>query len=367
MSVIRARQVVLPDRVVESAEVVVDDGRIAEVRGTTGPLDHQTVVPGLVDLQVNGHDDVDVATAAGDEWDRLAVLLLAQGVTAWCPTLVTGPLASYAGPLDRIAAARSRSTPTTGLRTGPEILGAHLEGPFLGGRPGAHPIELIRAVDRAWLDGLPDHVALVTAAPECPGSEDLWAWATQRGVVASVGHSATGADGAGAAFDAGAAMVTHLFNAMSGLDHRSPGVAAAALLDDRVTAGLIADGVHVHPDLIRLAFRAKEPGGIALVTDAVAWRGRRQGRAELRHDGTAPRLPDGTLAGSSLTLDRAVANVVAWGVSLVAAVRAASTTPADVLGRPDIGRIAPGARGDLAALDESGRCVATYLAGTRVA
>lgn len=360
MPVVRAAQVVLPDRVVDDAEVVHRSGRIVGVRNATGPIEHPTVVPGLVDLQVNGHDDIDVATAADDDWDRLGALLVAQGITAWCPTLVTAPLASYAAALDRMAAARHRAGHA------PELLGAHLEGPFLGGRPGAHPLELIRAVDPAWLEGLPNHVALVTAAPECPGAEELWAWASRRGVVASVGHTDTDAAGAKAAFDAGATMVTHLFNAMSGLDHRSPGVAAAALLDDRVTVGLIADGVHVHPDLVRLAFRAKGPGGVALVTDAVAWRAGRLGRADLGHEGTAPRLADGTLAGSSLTMDRAVANVLGWGVPLVRAVRAASTTPADVLGRRDIGRIAPGAQADLAALDEHGRCEATWLAGTRV-
>ena len=135
-----------------------------------------------------------------------------------------------------------------------------------------------------------------------------------------------------------------------------------------VTAGLIADGVHVHPDLVRLAFRTKGPGRIALVTDAVGWRAGTVGPLAITHDGTAPRLADGTLAGSSLTLDRAVANVVAWGATdLVGAVRAAATTPADLLGRPDLGRIAPGARADLAALDGAGRCVATWLGGRQVA
>lgn len=359
---VAARQVVLPGRVLTDAAVAIDDaGRIVSVGPATGPFEHHTLVPGLIDLQVNGHDDVDVASARGAAWERLDELLLAQGVTAWCPTLVTAPLDAFARPLARMAEAAARPG------RHPEILGAHLEGPFLGGRPGAHPTALIRSVDRPWLDALPPHVAVVTAAPECPGAEELWRWAGERGVLASVGHSGADASTASAAFDAGARMVTHLFNGMSGLDHRQPGVAAAALLDDRITAGLIADGVHVHPDLVRLAFRAKGPERLALVTDAVAWRAGSIGRIELAHDGTAPRLADGTLAGSSLTLDRAVANVVAWGATdLAGAVRAASTTPADLLGRPDLGRIEPGARADLAALDVDGVCTATWLAGTRV-
>lgn len=360
---IRARHVVLPDRVVTDAGVEVDDrGQVVGVASGSGPHHHHTLVPGLVDLQVNGHDDVDVAAARGADWDRLDALLLAQGVTAWCPTLVTAPLEAYAAPLARVAEAAARQG------RHPEILGVHLEGPFLGGRHGAHRSHLVRPVDRAWLDALPPHVALLTVGAECEGAALAWAWARERDVVASVGHSGADADGARAAFAAGAAMVTHLFNGMSGLDHRHPGVAAAALLEPGVTAGLIADGVHVHPDLVRLAFRAKAPGGIALVTDAVGWRAGTVGPLAITHDGTAPRLADGTLAGSSLTLDRAVANVVAWGATdLVGAVRAAATTPADLLGRPDLGRIAPGARADLAALDGAGRCVATWLGGRQVA
>jgi N-acetylglucosamine-6-phosphate deacetylase len=361
---VTARRVVLPDAILSDAAVEVDGaGRIVAIGPATGTIEHDTLVPGLVDLQVNGHGDVDVAHADGAAWDRLDQLLLAQGVTAWCPTLVTAPLAAYAAPLARLAAAIDRPEP----EARPEVLGAHLEGPFLGGRPGAHPEQLIVPVDRGWLDALPDLVRLVTVAPEAPGAADAWAWARERGVLASVGHTAAPAADATEAFDAGAAMVTHLFNGMSGFDHRSPGVAVAALLDDRITAGLIADGVHVHPDLVRLAFRTKGPGRIALVTDAVAWQAGTVGRVDLAFDGTAPRLADGTLAGSALTLDRAVANVVAWGgTDLVGAVRSASTTPADLVGRPDLGRIAVGARADLAALALDGTCAATYRSGLRV-
>ena len=364
---ITARQVVLVDRVTTDAAVEIDDrGRIVEVRPAAGDVEHHTLVPGLIDLQVNGHEDIDVADADGDGWDRLDALLLAQGVTAWCPTLVTAPSEAYERRLGRMAEAAAR----TGRH--PEILGAHLEGPFLGGRPGAHRRDLIRPVDRAWLDGLDDGIALVTGAAECPGAAELWSWAVDRGVLAALGHSGASAEEAVAAFDAGVAMVTHLFNGMSGLDHRAPGVAAAALLDDRVSAGLIADGVHVHPDLVRLAFRVKGPARIALVTDAVAWGAGTAGEVRVGIDRSGPtpvvRMEDGTLAGSALTLDRAVANLVAWGATdLVGAVRSASTTPADLVGRGDLGRIAAGARADLAALDGNGRATATWLAGQRVA
>lgn len=352
----------LPDRLLEPGVVEIDDvGRIATVGPATGRVEDRTVVPGLIDLQANGHDDIDVGHAQGGDWDRLDELLVAQGVTAWCPTLVTAPLDRYAAPLARMAAAATREG------TRPEILGAHLEGPFLGGKPGAHPTGWIVPVDRAWLDALPTGIAVLTLAPECPGASEAVRWGVERGVVVAVGHSAAGSDEVHATIDAGATLVTHLFNGMSGIDHRRPGVAAAALADDRVTTSVIADLVHVHPEVVGLAFRCKPRGRIVLVTDAVAWRGEQVSGLGLHHDGTAPRLADGTLAGSALTLDRAVANVVRHsGVDVVDAVFAATTAPADLVGRSDIGRIEVGARADLVALDADLACTATWIAGEQV-
>jgi N-acetylglucosamine-6-phosphate deacetylase len=184
----------------------------------------------------------------------------------------------------------------------------------------------------------------------------------------SLGHSAASLAEVLACIDAGARMITHLFNGMPALHHREPGMVGAALTDDRVVAGLIADLVHVHPTAIDIAFRAK-PGRIALVTDAVAWRSARIGRIEIVHDGTAPRLPDGTLAGSSLTMDAAVRNVVGEAhVPLEAALLAASTTPAAMLGLDDRGTVAPGKRADLVALDRSDlRMRGVWFGGRQVA
>jgi N-acetylglucosamine-6-phosphate deacetylase len=188
-----------------------------------------------------------------------------------------------------------------------------------------------------------------------------------RGIVVSLGHSAATLEQVRACVDAGARMVTHLFNGMPALHHREPGVVGAALTDDRVVAGLIADLVHVDAVALEIAFRAK-PGRIALVTDAVAWRGARIGRIEILHDGRAPRLPDGTLAGSSLTMDVAIRNVVEHTqVSLDAALMAASTTPANLLGLHDRGRIAVGCRADLVSLGEHGVVQHVWRAGTEVA
>jgi N-acetylglucosamine-6-phosphate deacetylase len=342
--------------------VETDGDRIAHVGPTTGTVADRVLAPGLVDLQVNGIDDVDVATAEGADWERLDGLLAAQGVTTWCPTLVTAPLDRYAAPLSRIAEAAARPGPR------PAIAGAHLEGPFLGGKPGAHPVDLIIPVDRAWLDALPPIVRIVTVAPEPPGALDAIAGLAARGVLVSLGHSAATIDQARAGVDAGARLVTHGYNGMSGLDHRAPGMVGALLTDDRVAVSLIADLVHVHPAALEVAFRCKPADRVVLVTDAVAWRRGRVGGIDLVHDGTAPRLPDGTLAGSTLTLDRAVGNVVArCGVPLLRALAAASTNPAALLGLDDRGAIEPGRRADLVVLDpDTLEARATWVSGAQV-
>lgn len=341
---VRAATVMTPTGPVSPAEVVIESGRIAAVRPVTGPVDDTVVVPGFVDLQVNGVSDVDCSTADGDDWRRAGEALAATGVTAWLPTLVSAPLDRYAGALDRIASA-ARGTGATA----PIILGAHLEGPFLGGRPGAHRPAHVVPIDLRWLDALPPTVRLVTLAPEQPLSIEATRALAARGVLVSLGHSAADLDRCIAAVDAGARMVTHLFNGMTPLHHREPGLVGAALCDDRLGVGLIADGVHVHRALYPPIFRAK-PGGVVLVTDAVAWRSGRLDDRGVVVTGGAPRLPDGTIAGSVLTMDAAVRNVVDAGVPLADAVAAASATPAALVGEHDRGRIEDGGRADLAVL-----------------
>lgn len=358
-TVVRAAGALLPSGLVGPVEVEVVDGHIGAVRAGPDPGDASLLVPGFVDLQVNGVDDVDVATADGADWDRLDGMLAATGVTAWLPTLVSQPLDRYAAPLARIARARSRR----GAR--PAILGVHLEGPFLGERPGAHDRRAIVPVDRAWLRSLPDVVALVTLAPEQPAALDAIRDLAARGIVVSLGHSAADLERVGDAIDAGARMVTHLFNAMAPLHQREPGIAGAALADDRVTAGLIVDLVHVHPALVRTTFRTKGAERIALVTDAVAWRTGHLAALGIGVVEGAPRLADGTIAGSALTMDAAVRNAVdAAGVPLADALVAASTTPADVLSDASRGRVATGSRADFIVLGRDDLAVRrTLVAG----
>jgi N-acetylglucosamine-6-phosphate deacetylase len=347
---------------VERLAIEVEDGRITRLTPLAHDehADHDTLVPGFVDLQVNGIDGIDVARADGADWDDLDALLAAQGVTTWCPTLVTSPMHRYGPALERIRVAQSRG----GAR--PEIAGAHLEGPFLGGAPGAHPRSLLQPIDLEWLAALPDHVALVTLAPELDRAAEATALLASRGVLVSLGHSTPTRAQFDQAVGAGARMVTHLFNGMSGLHHRTPGLAAFALVEHRVAAGMIADGVHVDPTMMRLAWQAR-PEGIVLVTDAVAWRAGTAGTIGLEVRDGAPRLPDGTLAGSVVTMIEAIRRSVSeCGATLEQALAAASTRPAHLLGLHDRGVIAPGRRADLVALDADLDVIRTWVLGTSI-
>jgi len=356
-TIVRADSVLTPAGVVSPGELVLDGGTIVEVRPSSGTRtsgDRHILAPGFVDLQMNGIGAVDVAGAAGDDWDRLDAALLAQGVTTWCPTLVSAPLAQMEASLVRIAKAAARpSSPR------PAIAGAHLEGPFLA-VPGAHvPAYLQASVDRRWLESLPPGVAVVTLAPELPGAVDAIEHLAAAGVLVSLGHSACDLETAGQAAEAGARLVTHLGNGMGPFTARRPGILGAALSDDRLAVSLIADLVHVHPALLHIAFTAKGAAGTVLVTDAVA-----TGETNPAPGDDPPRLADGTLVGSVLRMDRAVANTVgAAGIALTDAVTAASTTPAALLGLGDRGAITPGRRADLVALDAELRVETVWIDG----
>ncbi|HEX6677816.1 MAG TPA: N-acetylglucosamine-6-phosphate deacetylase [Actinomycetes bacterium] len=372
--VVSAPRVVSGDRVLGPGAVALDGGRIAAVlpeRPAPGEghlwLDHGVLVPGLVDLQVNGFAGVDLANADADGWARVAAALAATGVTSFLPTFVTAPLDQLAASLARARAARGRTA------RGARVLGAHAEGPFLSpARPGAHdPAAMLdpspAAVDRL-LEAGEGVLAVTTLAPERPGGIAAVARLAGAGVVVSVGHSDARAAEVAAAADAGARMVTHLFNAQRGLGHREPGVAGQGLVDRRLTLGLIADLHHVHEAVCRLVMAAA-PGRVALVSDAVAATGMPPGRYRLGSVAVVlaeegpPRRDDGTIAGSVLRLDRAVANVAGLGVGLAEAVAAATRVPADLLGRDDVGRIAPGALADLAWLGEDLGALATWVGG----
>jgi N-acetylglucosamine-6-phosphate deacetylase len=372
---IAAPRVVAGSRLLAPGRVEIEGGRIAAVTegddGADMKLPYGVLVPGLVDLQVNGFFGVDFIDATPQQWADVARRLAGTGVTAFAPTIITAPIQDLVEGLDRAAAAmHAQSVPAA------RILGVHVEGPFLSERrKGAHNPALLRDPDpvavEALLDAAPGALLIVTLAPERPGALGAIRRLTGAGVLVSVGHTDATAAEVSAAADAGARMVTHLFNAQRPLHHREPGTAGHALVDPRLTAGLIVDLHHVTGEVCLLAFAAA-PGRIALVTDAVSAAGMPPGRYVLGGEpvileqGRPPVRTDGTIAGSGLRLDEAVANAVGVGVDLVTAVGAATTVPADLLGRSDLGRIAAGAAADLVWLGDDLLTRATWVNGRQV-
>lgn len=351
-STLSAQLVIAASGPFSPGEVQVEDGLITYVgplRESSQPPEFDVIAPGFCDLQVNGIGSVDVAVTEGDDWAILGEALLAQGVTTWCPTLVTASQEETASACERAAAAMAE-TPAGR----PQIAGVHLEGPFIT-VAGAHRTQyMLGSIDEKWVKSLNPVVRVVTLAPELPGATAAITMLTEAGVLVSLGHSSCSTEQAHAAASAGARLVTHLGNASGPFHQRSPGLIGAALTDDRLAVSLIADLEHVHADLLRLAFKAKGPGGVVMVTDAVATAAGTVGPVTLTagaEPGSAARLSDGTLAGSALTMDRAVSNVVTHaGIGIEEAVGAASTTPARLLGLDDRGAISAGQRGDLVAL-----------------
>jgi N-acetylglucosamine-6-phosphate deacetylase len=285
------------------------------------------------------------------------------------PTLVSGELEAMLTATERYHAARTAAR-------GARMIGLHYEGPFLSpARHGAHHVgHLLPADDpalTALLDAAGSELAYMTLAPEIPGGMEALRRLVARGVRVAIGHSDATDDEVTAAIDAGASLVTHLYNAQRPLHHRDPGVVGAALADTRVTVGLIADLHHVAPTALRVAFAAA-PGRVMLVTDAIAAMGVQPGtwslagrRVEVRA-GRPPILEDGTIAGSSLRLDEAVANAIACGIDAASALTAATRVPADALGLHRLGRIVAGCPADLVWLDEAWRTRATWLDGVRL-
>jgi N-acetylglucosamine-6-phosphate deacetylase len=346
-------QLVLDDRVV-GGSVRVEDGVIAEVvedPAVEGPY----VAPGFVDVHVHGWGGHDAMGPDG-ALDGMARALLRRGVTSFLPTAVTAPLADLRAFADRV-----RSWLPDAPADGAEPLGFNLEGPFLArARKGAHDPTFLRDpadASAADLEPLLDGLRLITIAPELPGALELIASLAGRGVAVSLGHSAATLAQARAGYAAGARSTTHLFNAMTGVEHRAPGLAVAALTDDAAWVELIADGHHVDPALWPIVNRTKPADRLLLVSDAIPLAGTRDGRARI--GGLQVELVDGrvtlagstTLAGSAIALDSAVRNFVASGVTLPAAIAAAAANPLALLGMTDRGRIAVGLRADLVELD----------------
>jgi N-acetylglucosamine-6-phosphate deacetylase len=368
-----------PERIIDRGAVLVDGGRIiaygtvAETPAPAGAafLDAggMRLVPGFIDLQLNGAFGDDFSVAPETIW-RVAEGLPRWGVTSFLPTIITSPLAQVGKAQEVLA-----SGPPPGWR-GSLPLGLHCEGPFLNPqKKGAHnPIHLRLPSVEAVADWTPQqHVRLVTLAPELPGALPVVELLVSRGILVSSGHSMATYAEAQAAFAAGARYGTHLFNAMPPLEHREPGLPGALLTTATQTAGLIADGVHIHPAIVALAWGMKGSQRLNVVTDAMAALGMPPGRyllgdQEVIVTELEARLPSGTLAGSVLSMDAALRNVLEFtGCTLPEALATITSTPADLLGLDaERGRIVPGAFADLVLLTPDLHVAATLVEGNIV-
>jgi N-acetylglucosamine-6-phosphate deacetylase len=368
--------------------VLIEGSRIVSVHHTetdlpsgtrTFDLDGASLGPGLIDLHVHGADGVELLPASSTEGrtaepnqadavNRMARFLARHGVTGFMPATVTASMEDTASAIQRVR--RAYGTITDGA----QVLGIHLEGPFLSPeRLGAQSPEHCVTPSRERVEqlislvrGLP---CIVTVAPEVRGGMDAIRAFARAGAIVAVGHSVADATQAEAAFAAGATQVTHLFNGMPPMHHRRPGIVGTALVTPGVAVELIADGIHLHPTTVNLAVRAKGRQGVLLVSDSMAATGCPDGEYTLGPlkvvvQGGEARLGSGALAGSTLTLERAVANVAHWTGDLGSAWQMASLNPARQLGIADrVGRLAPDCQADLVALDKDGCVILTVVRG----
>jgi N-acetylglucosamine-6-phosphate deacetylase len=337
-------------------DVDVEDGTVTAVGLAANGAGGRIAVPGFVDLQVNGYAGVDFLAASRADYERAGEALLEGGVTAYQPTFITAPEPTLLEAL--------REVPVT-----PQIIGAHVEGPFLSpDRLGTHPAVHRRDPELALFERLLDAgtVTQYTLAPELPGAEALIEAALERGVVVAAGHTNATAAEAHRAFDLGVSTVVHLFNAMRPFRSRDPGIAGVALTRRDVTVQLIVDGHHLSDETVRLIWAAAG-GRAALVTDATAGAGGgggayQLGDVEVAVAGGVPMREDGVFAGTVLTMLDAMRNLHSLGVPLAEAVGAATEVPARIVRRPDLGVLEPGARADVVVLDDRLE-IAQVLAG----
>lgn len=377
MPLISAAAVVIDGRVHRPGWLSVADGRIADCGSGPPPVAADTdlpdgvVVPGFVDMHVHGGDGVSYP----DDPDRAAALHARHGTTGGLASLVTAAPATLLAQVRVLAEASARGV----------VDGIHLEGPWLSRRHcGAHDTSLLRDPDRREVDALlaagAGAIAMVTLAPERPGAIETIRQLVDAGVVVAVGHTDAGYDQTQAAIEAGATVGTHLFNAMRSLHHRDPGPVPALLADPRVTVELIADGVHLHPAVIRHVVATAGPDRVALVTDAMAAAGVGDGPFRLGGldvdvaDGVARLRGTTTIAGSTATMDRLFTGAVhllgADDAALTAAVRMTATSPARALQLHRAGTLAAGRDADLVVLDQSWQVTrvmrrGVWLAGLR--
>ncbi len=376
-----ASRLYTPVEEIEHPLLVVEDGQISEVSsrsatelpGNTSLIDFGDAVlaPGFVDIHMHGGAGLDVMRALPSELPRLGQFLANHGVTGYFATTVAAPLDATCAALARLADAIEASV-TNGDAVQARPLGIHLEGPFLSHkRRGVHPPEnlvvpTIAIFERLW-QAARGRVRMLTIAPELPGAMEVIAEAARRKVCVSIGHSDAEMPVARDAVRAGARHATHTFNAMRPLDHREPGIIGEVLSDDGITADIIVDGIHVAPEVVKVFLHAKGRERAVLITDAISATGMPDGRYQLgpiEVDVKAGKCTfQGSLAGSVLTMDRAVRNVTQFSDwSLRDAVRAATLNPARAVGLAGHhGVLAQGADADFTVLNTAGEVIKTIV------
>jgi N-acetylglucosamine-6-phosphate deacetylase len=387
-----AATLLTPTNTVKHPLVLVDEGRVLEISArynhpsptgvSVADFGDGVIVPGYVDLHIHGSAGYDVMDDAAEALPAIEQLLARHGVTSYFPTTVTAPIDATLRALERLAdgiekreVASERHNKEAQGRALP--LGIHLEGPFIShARRGAHPPENLLAptlplFERFW-QAARGRIRMMTIAPELEGAVEVIAEAARRGVCVSLGHSDADFAATERGIAAGARHATHTFNAMrplshSTLDHRGPGILGAVLTDRRVSADIIADGIHLDPAIVKLVAAAKGPQQTVLITDAISATGMPDGRYRLGsfevdvRDGKC--TLDGKLAGSVLTMDRAVQNLARFAEwDLPQAVAAASQNPARVAGLSK-GVLAVGSDADFVVLDAQGQVLRTFIGG----
>jgi N-acetylglucosamine-6-phosphate deacetylase len=392
MIALTATTLFTPRERIEQPLLLVEEGGIVEVtsRARREVPGHCRLVdfgdgilaPGFIDIHIHGGAGHDVMEAGAGALPPVERLLASHGVTSYFPTTVTAPMAATLSALGRLAdaiEAAERNPQTYHLQAGQlraRPLGIHLEGPFISHkRRGVHPPENLLAPspaawDRFW-QAARGRIRVLTIAPELPGALEVITQAAARGVCVSLGHSDADLDAAHEGFAAGARHATHTFNAMRPLDHRAPGILGEVLTDARLSADIIADGIHLDPVILQLFLKAKGPEAAVLITDATAATGMPNGRYQL--GSLQVEVKDGrcmvgeSLAGSVLTMDRAVRNVMRFAQwDLQHAVRLATSNPARVAGVKNGGSIQAGAPADLVVLSPSGEVRSTIVRGAGI-
>jgi N-acetylglucosamine-6-phosphate deacetylase len=351
--------------------ILVDDGNLAIPNAVAFDLEGGTLFPGFIDVHIHGAVGVDTLAASAADLNRVSDFLAGQGVTAWLPTLVPAADAVYKQAVDSISAVMNEQQPSAA-----RVLGVHYEGPFVSqAQCGALHVEHFRAYSGAAdLAGLPtpdaaNAVRMMTVAPEVSGGIELVRELTRQGWVVSLGHTRAAMELLDQAFAAGAHHMTHFMNAMSPLHHRSPGPVGWGLSRDDVTCDIIADGVHLDPQMLRLLLKLKSPSRLTLISDAIAAAGLGDGDYQIWGETISVREgrtqnARGSIAGAVITMADAVRLMLQLGVAETEVARMASTNPARLLGlETECGSIAKGKRADLVALDKQGKVQLTIVGG----